>query len=78
MKIEGALSQAMTGIQRGLASARNHAGQIASAGQFNNQRPASLVEPLVGLTQDRLQVSASTQVLKAVDEMLGSLFDETA
>lgn len=78
MKIEGALSQTMTGIQRGLASARNHAGQIASAGQFTNESPASLAEPLVGLIQDRLQVSASTQVLKAVDDMLGSLFDAKA
>ena len=78
MNIEGALSQAMTGIQRGLASARDHAGQIASAGQMNSDSPSSLVEPLVGLTQDRLQVSASTQVLKAVDDMLGSLFDEKA
>ncbi|MCO6412271.1 MAG: hypothetical protein J5I92_05965 [Thiogranum sp.] len=78
MKIEGALSQAMTGIQQGLASARSHAGQIASAGQFNNESPASLAEPLVGLIQDRLQISASTQVLKAVDDMLGSLFDAKA
>ncbi len=78
MKIEGALTQAMTGIQRGLASARSHAGQIASAAQFNNESPGSLAEPLVGLTQDRLQVSASTQVLKAVDDMIGSLFDDKA
>lgn len=78
MKIEGALSQAMLGIQRGLHSAGGHAAQIASKEAFENSSPTSMVEPLVGLTQDRLQVSASTQVLKAVDEMIGSLFDEKA
>jgi len=76
MKIDSALSQAMLGIQRGLSSARDHAAEIASAGQFKDQGPASLVEPLLGLRQDELQVQASVQVLKAVDEMLGTLFDE--
>ena len=78
MKIDGALSQAMQGIQRGLSSARGHAAEIASAGQFNDSSPASLVEPMLGLRQDAIQVQASTQVLKAVDEMLGALFDEKA
>ncbi|HHH44756.1 MAG TPA: hypothetical protein ENK49_11510 [Gammaproteobacteria bacterium] len=78
MKIDSALSQAMLGIQRGLASARDHAGQIANAGQFSEDSPASLVEPLLGLRQDRIQVQASAQVLKAVDDMLGTLFDDKA
>jgi len=78
MKIDSALSQAMLGIQRGLSSARDHAAEIASAGQFNNDSPSSLVESMLGLRQDELQVQASVQVLKAVDEMLGSLFDEKA
>ncbi len=78
MKIDSALSQAMLGSQRGLASARDHASEIASAGQFNNDSPSSLVEPMLGLRQDALQVQASVQVLKAVDDMLGSLFDEIA
>ena len=78
MKIEGAFTQAMTGIQRGLSSARDHAAEIASADQFQADSPSSLAEPLVGLQQDKLQVQASTAVLKAVDDMLGSLFDEKA
>jgi hypothetical protein len=78
MKIDGALSHAITGIQRGLNGARNHAAQIASAKQFDTDSPSSLVEPLVGLQQDKLQVQASTQVLKAVDSMIGSLFDDKA
>ena len=78
MKINSTLSQAMTGIYRGMASAHNHASQIASAGQFNEGNPASLVEPLVGLNQDRLQVAASAKVLQAADDMLGTLLDEKA
>ena len=76
MKIDGVFSQAMLGIQRGLSSARDHAAEIASAGQFDNDSAASLVEPMLGLKLDKLQVQASTAVLKAYDEMIGSLFDE--
>jgi hypothetical protein len=78
MKIDGALSLAITGIQRGLGSARQHAAEIASADQFRDGSPDSLATPLVGLIQDRLQVSASAEVLKAADDMIGSLFDDTA
>ena len=78
MKIEGALSHAITGIQRGLNNAQHHAARIANADQLNADNPSSLVEPLLGLQQDSLQVQASTQVLKAVDEMVGSLFDDKA
>ena len=78
MKIDGVFSQAILGVQRGLSSARDHAAEIASAGQFDNDSPSSLAEPLVGLKLDKLQVQASTEVLKAYDAMLGSLFDEKA
>jgi len=76
MKIDGALSHAITGIQRGLNNAQHHAARIANADQLSANNPSSLVEPLLGLQQDSLQVQASTQVLKAVDEMIGSLFDD--
>lgn len=78
MKIDSVLTQAITGIQRGMNSARGHAAEIASAGQFENDSPSSLVEPMVGLKMDKLQVQASTAVLKAYDAMIGSLFDEKA
>ena len=78
MKIDGTRSLAITGIQRGLGSAREHAADIASAGQLGNGSPDSLAGPLAGLIQDRLQVSASTKVLRAVDDMIGSLFDTKA
>jgi len=78
MKIDGALTNAITGIQRGLGNAQHHAARIANADQLSVDNPSSLVEPLVGLQQDRLQVQASTQVLQAVNEMIGSLFDDKA
>jgi len=78
MKIDGTLSHAITGIQRGLADARQHADEIASADQLRGTGPDSLARPLVGLIQDRLQVSASAEVLKAADDMIGSLFDAKA
>lgn len=78
MKIDGALTQAITGIQRGLSSAREHAAQIASADSFNSGDPADIVEPMIGLKLDKLQVQASAEVLKAADEMIGVLFDDKA
>lgn len=78
MKIDGALHHAITGIHRGLGSARQHAAEVASASRLQGGSPDGLAAPLVGLIQDRLQVSASTQVLKAADDMLGSLFDAKA
>jgi len=78
MKIGGVFNEAVLGIQRGISSAKGHAAQIASADQFTNDSPTSLVEPLVGLKQDSLQVQASSVVLKAYDEMIGSLFDDLA
>jgi hypothetical protein len=78
MKVGGAITTAMTGIQRGLSSAENNAARIANADQFNGDSPSALAESLIGLKQDRLQVQASTKVLKGVDEMIGSLFDDSA
>jgi len=78
VKIDGALSQAITGIQRGLSSAREHAAQIASPDSHTGGNPGDLVESMVGLRLDRLQVEASTEVLKAADEMIGALFDDKA
>ena len=78
MKIDGALTQAITGIQRGLSSAREHGSQIASADSFNTGNPADIVEPMIGLKLDKLQVQASAEVLKAADEMIGVLFDDKA
>ncbi len=79
MKVESTLIQAITGVQQGVDSARNHASQIASAEQANGGgNSPRIAESLVGLTQDRMQVSASAAVIKATDAMVGSLLDEKA
>ncbi len=78
MKIGGAFDQALLGIQRGMQGARENAAKIASADAFTNGDPSSVVEPLVGLKANEIQVEASAKVLKAVDEMIGSLLDEKA
>ncbi|HFD80653.1 MAG TPA: hypothetical protein ENK05_09725 [Gammaproteobacteria bacterium] len=74
MKTESILSPAAAGIRQALQSARTHAAQIVSTGR--DDQPGALVEPLIGLRQDRLQLQASARVLKAADEMIGTLFDQ--
>lgn len=78
MKIDNTQQQALAGIQRGLASAGKHAAAIASSSGLGDGNAASLTESMVGLVQDELQVAASARVLKAADEMIGSLFDDKA
>ncbi len=78
MKLDGIYSQAMSGIQRGLGSARQHAAEIADAGRPGSDSGTNLIEPMVGLKLDRLQVQASSAVLRAYDSMLGTLFDKKA
>ncbi len=39
---------------------------------------AGIIEPLVNLTQDKLQIAASAKVIERADEAIGSLFDEKA
>jgi hypothetical protein len=75
MKIGGAMNQAMLGVQRGLQGAQENAAKIASAGQMGGSS-ADLVEPLVNLKLNEQQIQASAEVIKRMDEMLGSLLDE--
>ncbi|WP_297526770.1 hypothetical protein [Thiohalobacter sp.] len=78
MKIDNAAQIGLLGIQRGMAKATQHASEIASAGLAENPNPVALVEPLVGIKAAELQVKASAEVIKAVDDMIGTLFDDKA
>jgi hypothetical protein len=78
MKIDSPLNQALLGIQRGLDSAGRHAAAIAGATRPEAGHNDKLTESMVGLIQDELQIAASARVLKAADEMIGSLFDDSA
>jgi hypothetical protein len=78
MKIGSATSLALNGIQRGMEGTRHNADKIAAADQFNSKHPPAAVEALIGLKQNRLQVSASATLLSVIDEMIGTLIDDEA
>ena len=74
-----ALGSALSGIQKGLSGMRKNASEIASAGtRENGLSPESLTNSIVGLKENALQVKASAEVLKTVDETIGSLIDDLA
>lgn len=76
MKIDSTYKIALSGVQRGLAGLRRDAAQLASAKQMRGETDS--VQPLVDLSQNRLQVEANVKVMRAADSMLGSLLDEKA
>jgi hypothetical protein len=75
MSMTSALSNALYGIQKGLAATDASAAKIANAEAFNSQSPVDFAQPLVDLQSDRLQVEVSAKVMTAVDETIGSLLD---
>lgn len=76
MEIKSAMGNAVLGIRRGMEGLERNAAQVASAEQMRGE--ASPLEPLVDSLSNQRQVEASVKVLRAVDEALGSLFDEKA
>ena len=68
----------MNGIHKGIRDAQEHAGKLASSDTMTAEDPGSMVEAVVGLKEAELQVKASAEVVKASDEMIGSLLDEFA
>ncbi|MEW6646055.1 MAG: hypothetical protein AB1450_02515 [Pseudomonadota bacterium] len=76
MKITSAFNSALQGIRRGMEGLDRNAAQIASAEQLQGE--ASPTEPLVESKVNRLQVEASAKAMRAIDEAIGSLFDDKA
>ena len=72
------LNNAASGIYKGLDSLQSNAGQIASKASLEGNNEQSLATSLVGLKTSVLQVAASAQVVKAIDETLGTLLDVKA
>ena len=70
-----ALNSAVTGILRGTNGVRRNAAEIASADMLRGTPGKDLATPLVEMIGHRIQAQASAKVIKAVDEMLGSLID---
>ncbi len=73
-----ALQSAVLGIQRGISQLNSDANTIARAPIEGSVASPEVVDALVGLTEDRLQVTASAKALKSVDDSLGSLLDVLA
>ena len=76
--LNSAISNALYGIDRGMAGLRESAAEIASADRLNGDAPADVTGPLVEAMLYRLQVEASAKVLSRVDTALGSLLDKLA
>lgn len=68
-----ALGAGIQGIQRGLDTARESAHEIATAQQGS---VTGIAESLIGLKQGLVQVQASVEVVKTVDETLNSLLND--
>ena len=66
----GALASGIEGIQRGINKARENAHTIATSqgGSVNE-----LTEPLIDLKLNLVQVQASAEVVKTVDELFASI-----
>ena len=69
------LNSGLAGIQSGLNGLQKAASDIASTETMEQGSPQSLAESLVDLKVYQHQVGASAQVVKAADEMLGTLLD---
>ena len=69
------LQTGIAGINNGLDGMRRNATEIARAGTGDTTNPADTVRSLVDLRVNQHQVEASVKVVKAADEMLGSLLD---
>lgn len=65
--IKSALSSAVDGIQRGLASASERAGRISKG--FSEGETDSVVDDLVGFKLDLYQVGANRKVVQVTQEL---------
>lgn len=65
----------LTGIHNGLEGIQKTANKIASKDAMEATNPHDLAKSMVDLKVYKHQVEASAQVVKATDEMLGTLLD---
>lgn len=69
------LSNGINGIRVGLDGIQETASQIASKDAMQAEGSHELAKSLIDLKVYTYQVDASAQVVKAVDQMLGTLLD---
>lgn len=73
MSVNSVLSTGIQGVQTGMNRASQAAGDIARFG--TTEQNGDLVTPIVDLKVSEQQVKASAAVIKAADDMLGTLID---
>lgn len=73
--INSAMNSALTGVRRGMEGLEHNASEVARA---SGSGDANVAEPLVDSIVNRRQVEANVDMLKTVDETLGSLLDVKA
>jgi len=78
MNVSDGFQSALMGVRAGMQSMQNHAENIASSSFAQSEKSPSMVESLVGLKQNQLQVMASMQVIKSLDDVIGTLLDVKA
>ncbi len=69
------LTSGLTGIRIGLDGIQKTASQIASKEAMQAESPHQMAEAMVNLKVYQHQVGASAQVVKAIDQMIGTLLD---
>ena len=72
------LNSAISDINKGFENLDPNASKIAGKATLEDDNPQSLASSLVGFKTSALQVAASAQVVKSVDETLGTLLDVKA
>lgn len=65
----------LTGIRSAIGNMQKAASQISNKETMTVDNTHDLAKSLVGLKVSQLQVSASAQVVKAADDMIGTLLD---
>lgn len=76
MRIDPLFQSGMQGIERGMQNMRRSAHEIVRAGTVARDKTVTDVAgDLVALKMNRTAVQAAVSVVKAADEVLGSLLD---
>jgi len=78
MNVTDGFQSALVGIRAGMQSMQGHAENIAGTSFAEAGNAPSLAESLIGLKESRIQITASMQVVKTLDEVIGTLLDVTA
>ena len=78
MNISNVSLTGLAGIQKGLDNLKRDANNIAQTVSQGSQNTTDLAKSMVDLKHDQNQVEASGKVVKAVDDVLGTLIDINA